>query len=69
MVIDNNFRYVSQHPENLIDDDSSLINFARVQSVRRKARHEDPGNSTGGEPRLGRILSHRSTGGSFRLNR
>ncbi|GMT10764.1 hypothetical protein PFISCL1PPCAC_2061, partial [Pristionchus fissidentatus] len=64
-------RYVSQHPENLIDDDSSLINFARAQSIRRKARHhtEDPGNSSGGEQRLGRILSHRSTGGSFRLNR
>ncbi|CAI4223039.1 unnamed protein product [Auanema sp. JU1783] len=51
-------RYLSQHPENLIDEDSSLITFARAQSIRRK-RHD----STNSE-------SHqRSTGGSFRLNR
>uniref|UniRef100_A0A912N1K6 Innexin n=2 Tax=Trichostrongylidae TaxID=6315 RepID=A0A912N1K6_HAECO len=62
-------RYLSQHPENLIDEDSSLLTFARAQSIRRK-RH-DSGSSTEGQnhQRLGRILSHRSTGGSFRLNR
>ncbi|XGW04916.1 hypothetical protein V3C99_015806 [Haemonchus contortus] len=62
-------RYLSQHPENLIDEDSSLLTFARAQSIRRK-RH-DSGSSIEGQnhQRLGRILSHRSTGGSFRLNR
>lgn len=61
-------RYLSQHPENLIDDDSSLITFARAQSIRRK--RNDSSNSDGqNHQRLGRILSHRSTGGSFRLNR
>ncbi|KAF7632364.1 Innexin [Meloidogyne graminicola] len=29
-------RYLSQHPENLIDEDSVLINFARNQSIRRR---------------------------------
>ncbi|KAL7070574.1 hypothetical protein ACQ4LE_010674 [Meloidogyne hapla] len=29
-------RYLSQHPENLIDEDSVLINFARTQSIRRR---------------------------------
>ncbi|KAL6742753.1 hypothetical protein Aduo_015870 [Ancylostoma duodenale] len=80
-------RYLSQHPENLIDEDSSLITFARfvkiskrkettsncihcrAQSIRRK-RHDSGGGAEGqNHQRLGRILSHRSTGGSFRLNR
>ena len=26
-------RYLSQHPENLIDEDSSLITFARYQTL------------------------------------
>ncbi|WKY12153.1 hypothetical protein Q1695_003605 [Nippostrongylus brasiliensis] len=62
-------RYLSQHPENLIDEDSSLLTFARAQSIRRK-RHDSGGSVEGqNHQRLGRILSHRSTGGSFRLNR
>ncbi|KAK6039939.1 hypothetical protein COOONC_22556 [Cooperia oncophora] len=62
-------RYLSQHPENLIDEDSSLLTFARAQSIRRK-RHDSSGSQEGqNHQRLGRILSHRSTGGSFRLNR
>ncbi|PAV76251.1 hypothetical protein WR25_02170 [Diploscapter pachys] len=62
-------RYLSQHPENLIDEDSSLITFARAQSIRRK-RHDSGNNSDSPTHRqLGRIMSHRSTGGSFRLNR
>ncbi|VDP07117.1 unnamed protein product [Heligmosomoides polygyrus] len=62
-------RYLSQHPENLIDEDSSLLTFARAQSIRRK-RHDSGGSIEGqNHQRLGRILSHRSTGGSFRLNR
>uniref|UniRef100_A0A915D0N0 Innexin n=1 Tax=Ditylenchus dipsaci TaxID=166011 RepID=A0A915D0N0_9BILA len=32
-------RYLSQHPENLIDEDSSLIHFARTQSMRRSGRY------------------------------
>ncbi|VDM49423.1 unnamed protein product [Toxocara canis] len=36
-------RYLSQHPENLIDEDSSLINFARLhrgQSANRSLNTE-----------------------------
>uniref|UniRef100_A0A914ZJ75 Innexin n=1 Tax=Parascaris univalens TaxID=6257 RepID=A0A914ZJ75_PARUN len=38
-------RYLSQHPENLIDEDSSLINFARTQSIKRK--RVNAGDTTG----------------------
>ncbi|ETN80887.1 innexin unc-7 family protein [Necator americanus] len=65
-------RYLSQHPENLIDEDSSLITFARAQSIRRKRHDSGSGPEGQNHQRLGRILSHRcirSTGGSFRLNR
>ncbi|KAH7730510.1 CRE-INX-4 protein [Aphelenchoides avenae] len=41
-------RYLSQHPENLIDEDSSLINFARTQSIRRTRNLGGSGRSTGG---------------------
>ncbi|PIO54216.1 hypothetical protein TELCIR_24426, partial [Teladorsagia circumcincta] len=52
-------RYLSQHPENLIDEDSSLLTFARAQSIRRK-RHDSSGSQEGqNHQRLGRILSHR----------
>ncbi|CAD5231881.1 unnamed protein product [Bursaphelenchus xylophilus] len=71
-------RYLSQHPENLIDEDSSLIHFARTQSIRR-SRHLSGGdgagssssltpNHNGGHQRLSRFLSQR-TGGSFRFHR
>uniref|UniRef100_A0AC34QXM0 Innexin n=1 Tax=Panagrolaimus sp. JU765 TaxID=591449 RepID=A0AC34QXM0_9BILA len=75
-------RYLSQHPENLIDEDSSLIHFARTQSIRRTRRTS--GGDSGGPPlfggsgslqpnhngshqRLSRFLSHHT--GSFRLHR
>uniref|UniRef100_A0A914BXE7 Innexin n=2 Tax=Acrobeloides nanus TaxID=290746 RepID=A0A914BXE7_9BILA len=71
-------RYLSQHPENLIDEDSCLIHFARTQSVRRHRRVSGdssaslhPNHSTGGSPghqRLSRFLSYRQSG-SFRIHR
>uniref|UniRef100_A0A914ZJK8 Innexin n=1 Tax=Parascaris univalens TaxID=6257 RepID=A0A914ZJK8_PARUN len=33
-------RYLSQHPENLIDEDSSLINFARFSGLNRLKENE-----------------------------
>uniref|UniRef100_A0A7E4UVK9 Innexin n=1 Tax=Panagrellus redivivus TaxID=6233 RepID=A0A7E4UVK9_PANRE len=75
-------RYLSQHPENLIDEDSSLIHFARTQSIRRTRRTSNDGgpgppgfggsgtlqpNHNGSHQRLSRFLSH--TTGSFRLHR
>uniref|UniRef100_A0AC34F5J9 Innexin n=1 Tax=Panagrolaimus sp. ES5 TaxID=591445 RepID=A0AC34F5J9_9BILA len=73
-------RYLSQHPENLIEEDSALINFARTQSVRRTRRTSGesaggPGplsgslqpNHNGSHQRLSRFLSHHT--GSFRLHR
>jgi hypothetical protein len=67
-------RYLSQHPENLIDDDSSLIHFARTQSIRRtrnigggSAGSLQP-NHNGSHQRLSRFLSYRQSG-SFRFNR
>uniref|UniRef100_A0AC35TKM1 Innexin n=1 Tax=Rhabditophanes sp. KR3021 TaxID=114890 RepID=A0AC35TKM1_9BILA len=67
-------RYLSQRPENLIDEDSSLINFARTQSIRK--RRESPGsretslspNRTNSHQKLSRFLSNRSTG-SIRIHR
>uniref|UniRef100_A0A914YYA1 Uncharacterized protein n=1 Tax=Panagrolaimus superbus TaxID=310955 RepID=A0A914YYA1_9BILA len=73
-------RYLSQHPENLIEEDSALISFARTQSVRRTRRISGessggPGplsgslqpNHNGSHQRLSRFLSHHT--GSFRLHR
>ncbi|KJH53707.1 Innexin [Dictyocaulus viviparus] len=63
-------RYLSQHPENLIDEDSSLLNFARVQSIRRKRHDSGSGVEGQNHQRLGRVLSQRSnTSGSFRFHR
>ncbi|KAI1707410.1 innexin domain-containing protein [Ditylenchus destructor] len=41
-------RYLSQHPENLIEEDSALIHFARTQSIRRSGRSGQfrPGGGT-----------------------
>lgn len=40
-------RYLSQHPENLIDEDSSLIHFARTASIRRSKKYGGgPGGRT-----------------------
>ncbi|VDK53738.1 unnamed protein product [Anisakis simplex] len=67
-------RYLSQHPENLIDEDSSLINFARTQSIKRKKVNSSGGDSAGGSPhtsntrRLSRFLTTRSQS-SLRLYR
>ncbi|KAI6220998.1 Innexin [Aphelenchoides fujianensis] len=73
-------RYLSQHPENLIDEDSSLLHFARTQSIRRtrniggdgggSAGSLQPNHNGGGgsHQRLSRFLSYRQSG-SFRLNR
>ncbi|KAI1716069.1 innexin domain-containing protein [Ditylenchus destructor] len=43
-------RYLSQHPENLIEEDSALIHFARTQSIRRSGRSGQfrPGGGTAG---------------------
>ncbi|KAI6236861.1 Innexin [Aphelenchoides besseyi] len=71
-------RYLSQHPENLIDEDSSLLHFARTQSIRR-SRHVvgdnsgssgslQPNHNSGQHQRLSRFLSYRQSG-SFRNNR
>ncbi|MCP9257059.1 Innexin [Dirofilaria immitis] len=68
-------RYLSQHPENLIDEDSSLINFARTQSIRRK-RQSDDGNGDKqkrhqqlfAHQRFSKIFSRR-TQTTLRLNR
>ncbi|KHN73612.1 Innexin-10 [Toxocara canis] len=64
-------RYLSQHPENLIDEDSSLINFARTQSIRRKRVNADDGSGSAPQnssQRLTRFLSSRSQS-SLRLHR
>ncbi|KAK0410609.1 hypothetical protein QR680_005232 [Steinernema hermaphroditum] len=73
-------RYLSQHPENLIDEDSSLINFARTQSIRRKRNCSGSGSDregagggsrrglTSNNSRITRFLSSRHSG-SFRLKR
>uniref|UniRef100_A0AC35G7A2 Innexin n=1 Tax=Panagrolaimus sp. PS1159 TaxID=55785 RepID=A0AC35G7A2_9BILA len=45
-------RYLSQHPENLIEEDSALINFARTQSVRRTRRTSGEGSGGGPGPPL-----------------
>uniref|UniRef100_A0A1I7XMD0 Innexin n=1 Tax=Heterorhabditis bacteriophora TaxID=37862 RepID=A0A1I7XMD0_HETBA len=53
-------RYLSQHPENLIDEDSSLLTFARAQSIRRK-RHDSGGNLDGqNHQRLSKIKPRRT---------
>ncbi|VDK70480.1 unnamed protein product [Litomosoides sigmodontis] len=68
-------RYLSQHPENLIDEDSSLISFARTQSIYRKWQND--GNRShkrkGYEhlfayQRFSKLFSQR-TQASHRLNR
>ncbi|VDN90988.1 unnamed protein product [Brugia pahangi] len=68
-------RYLSQHPENLIDEDSSLINFARTQSIRRKRQNDGNGSDKQkryqhlfAHQRFSKLFSHR-TQASLRLNR
>uniref|UniRef100_A0A915Q149 Uncharacterized protein n=1 Tax=Setaria digitata TaxID=48799 RepID=A0A915Q149_9BILA len=69
-------RYLSQHPENLIDEDSSLINFARTQSIRRKRQNDDSDSDRRknsrqqlfAHHRFSRLFSHR-TQATLRLNR
>uniref|UniRef100_A0A913I1Y3 Innexin n=1 Tax=Strongyloides stercoralis TaxID=6248 RepID=A0A913I1Y3_STRER len=67
-------RYLSQRPENLIDEDSSLIHFARTQSIRKRQgspNSRDPSLSphrTTSHQKLSRFLSNRSTG-SIRIHR
>ncbi|CEF60894.1 Innexin family-containing protein [Strongyloides ratti] len=67
-------RYLSQRPENLIDEDSSLIHFARTQSIRKRQGSpgsRDPSLSphrTTSHQKLSRFLSNRSTG-SIRIHR
>ncbi|VBB25359.1 unnamed protein product [Acanthocheilonema viteae] len=68
-------RYLSQHPENLIDEDSSLINFARTQSIRRKRQND--GNNGDKQKRHQQLFAHQRfsklfsqrTQASLRLNR
>ncbi|KAI6186758.1 Innexin [Aphelenchoides besseyi] len=69
-------RYLSQHPENLIDEDSSLLHFARSYSRSRHVVGDKSGSSgslqpnhnSGQHQRLSRFLSYRQSG-SFRNNR
>ncbi|VDO13820.1 unnamed protein product [Brugia timori] len=67
-------RYLSQHPENLIDEDSSLINFARTQSIRRKQQNDGNGGDKQkryqhlfAHQRFSKLFSHR-TQASLRLD-
>ncbi|MFH4984225.1 hypothetical protein AB6A40_010934 [Gnathostoma spinigerum] len=62
-------RYLSQHPENLIDEDSCLINFARTQSIRwNRSNEERTSRRLRGSQRISKFLSNRSHP-SFKLQR